>query len=60
MKTKRIYSRTLAAYLVDAGCNLVRLVPDVEKPNKKVWLFEETTALLEKMSEYTLTRISNK
>lgn len=53
VKTKRIYSRTMAAYLIDAGCNLIRLVPDVENPKRKVWLFEETAALLAKMSEYT-------
>lgn len=53
MKTKRIYSRTMAAYLIDAGCNLIRLVPDVENPKRKVWLFEETVTLLTKMSEYT-------
>lgn len=53
MKTKRIYSRTMAAYLIDSGCNFIRLVPDVEKPRRKVWLFEETEELRTKMSEYT-------
>lgn len=53
MKTKRIYKRGLAEYLVDYGCNLLRTVPDLVKPNILNWVFEDNELLREGMTEYT-------
>lgn len=58
MRTKRIFSKTMTEYLVDAGCNLIRLAPDVANPSKMVWVFEDNDLLQEKMSEYTKFRNS--
>ena len=53
MKTKRIYKRGMAEYLVDYGCNLLRVVPDIIKPNISNWVFEDNKLLREGMTEYT-------
>lgn len=53
MKTKRIFSKTMAEYLVDGGCNLLRLAPDIIDSTRIVWVFEDTPLLQSRMSEYT-------
>lgn len=52
-KTKRIYKRSFAEFLVDNGCNLLRIVPDISDPSKTNWVFEDSELLRATMSEYT-------
>lgn len=56
MNVKRIYTKSMTEYLVDHGCNLLRIVPDVADPKKKVWLFEDNDLLQLKMSEFTFKK----
>lgn len=56
MNVKRIYTKSMTEYLVDHGCNLLRIVPDVACPTKMVWLFEDNETLQQKMSEFTSKR----
>lgn len=56
MKTKKIFSWTMAEYLVDQGCNLIRIVPDLLQANKSNWLFEDNDYLQEQISAFMLTR----
>lgn len=53
MKTKRIYKRSMAEFLVDYGCNLLRTVPDISKPQILNWVFEDNELLRKGMTEYT-------
>ena len=53
MKTKRIYKRSMAEFLVDYGCNLLRTVPDISHPNVINWVFEDNEKLREGMTAYT-------
>ena len=53
MKTKRIYKRGMAEFLVDYGCNLVRTAPDVANPRLLNWVFEDNAKLREGMTAYT-------
>lgn len=53
MKTKRIYKRSMAEFLVDYGCNLLRTAPDISKPQVLNWVFEDNELLREGMTEYT-------
>ena len=53
MKTKRIYKRGMAEFLVDYGCNLIRTVPDICKPYITNWVFEDNELLRKGMTEYT-------
>ena len=53
MKTKRIYKRSMAEFLVDYGCNLLRTTPDVSHPNLLNWVFEDNSTLRKGMTEYT-------
>ena len=53
MKTKRIYKRSMAEYLVDYGCTLLRVVTDIADPQRLNWVFEDNPKLREGMSEYT-------
>lgn len=53
MLTKRIYKRSMAAFLVDYGCTLVRTVADVVDSTKINWVFEDNTLLREGMTAYT-------
>ena len=59
MKTKRIYKRSMAEFLVDYGCVLLRTVPDVSNPNFLNWVFEDTPKLREGMTAYTKSLRSN-
>jgi hypothetical protein len=53
VKTKRIYKRGMAEFLVDYGCNLLRLVPDIVRTDCLNWVFEDNELLREGMTEYT-------
>ena len=53
MKTKRIYKRSMAEYLVDYGCTLLRTVTDIANPNLLNWVFEDNATLREGMTAYT-------
>lgn len=53
MKTKRVYKRSMAEFLVDYGCVLIRTTPDVTNPTLTNWVFEDTPKLREGMTEYT-------
>lgn len=53
MKTKRIYKRSMAEFLIDYGCNLVKTVPDVVRQDRLNWVFEDTELLKKGMTEYT-------
>ena len=53
MKTKRIYKRSMAEFLVDYGCTLLRVVQDIARPEMLNWVFEDTPKLREGMTEYT-------
>lgn len=55
MKTKRIYKRSMAEYLVDFGCTLLRTVTDITDPRKLNWVFEDNEKLREGMTAYTQT-----
>lgn len=53
MNTRRIYKRSFAEYLVDKGCNLIRVVPDIVRPQSFNWIFEDNEILRAAMSDYT-------
>lgn len=53
IKTKRIYKRSMAEYLVDNGCTLVRVTTDVVNSQRQNWLFEDNDKLREGMTAYT-------
>ena len=53
MKTKRIYKRSMAEYLVDYGCQLIRVVNDITNPTRFNWVFEDNEKLREGMTAYT-------
>lgn len=53
MKTKRIYKRSMAEFLVDYGCTLVRVVQDIGDPARLNWVFEDNAKLREGMTAYT-------
>lgn len=42
----------MAEYLIDSGCNLVKVVPDLFQMTKRNWLFEDTDYLQQMMSAY--------
>ena len=51
--TTRIYKRSMAAFLIDYGCNFIKVVSDVAYPDKMNWLFEDNALLREGMTVYT-------
>ena len=53
MKTKRIYKRSMAEFLVDYGCTLIRIATDVTNPKLLNWVFEDNALLREGMTAYT-------
>ena len=53
MKTKRIYKRSMAEFLVDFGCQLIRVVTDIADPSRLNWVFEDNDKLREGMTVYT-------
>ena len=53
MKTKRIYKRSMAEFLVDYGCTLVKVVPDIADAQRLNWVFEDNEKLREGMTAYT-------
>ena len=53
MKTKRIYKRSMAEFLVDYGCNLLRTTVDIANPKLLNWVFEDNEKLREGMTAYT-------
>lgn len=53
MKTKRIYKRSMAEFLVDFGCQLIRVVTDIANPSRLNWVFEDNDKLREGMTVYT-------
>ena len=53
MRTKRIYKRSMAEYLVDYGCTLLRVVDDIASPGRLNWVFEDNEKLREGMTAYT-------
>lgn len=52
MKTKMIYTLTMARYLIDNGFNLVTTVPDRRNICRNIWLFEQTPELDAVCKEY--------
>lgn len=55
MKTKRIYKRSMAEFLVDYGCNLLRTTADIANPKLLNWVFEDNEKLREGMTAYTVS-----
>jgi hypothetical protein len=53
MPTKRIYKRSMAEFLVDYGCNLIRTAQDISNPKLLNWVFEDNAKLREGMTAYT-------
>lgn len=53
MKTKRIYKRSMAEFLVDYGCRLIRTTQDIAIPGRLNWVFEDNAKLREGMTAYT-------
>lgn len=53
MKTKRIYKRAMAEFLIDYGCTLIRTTPDIVRENMLNWVFEDNELLKKGMTEYT-------
>lgn len=53
MRTKRIYKRSMAEFLVDYGCTLIRTVADIGNPQMLNWVFEDNETLREGMTAYT-------
>ena len=53
MKTKRIYKRSMAEFLVDYGCTLIRTTTDIANPKMLNWVFEDNELLREGMTAYT-------
>lgn len=51
--TKRIYKRSMAAFLIDYGCTFLHTVADVVDPAKLNWIFEDNALLREGMTAYT-------
>lgn len=53
MKTKRIYKIGMANYLTERDFKIVKIVQDITDVNRINWLFEDTPALREAITEYT-------
>lgn len=53
MLTKRIYKRSMAEFLVDYGCDLIRVTQDIGNPKLLNWVFVDNAKLREGMTVYT-------
>ena len=53
MKTKRIYKGSMAEFLVDYGCKLLRTTADIADPTRLNWVFVDDAKLREGMTAYT-------
>lgn len=53
LKTRRIYKRSMAEWLVDSGCPIIQTVTDVARPYYLNWLFEDNEKTRAAMTAYT-------
>lgn len=59
MKTKVIYSLRLCEFLLDKGCELIKVKPHPFKPKKfKCWVFVDDAKLQESIAEFMMTKKS--
>lgn len=54
MTTKRIFSRRVAYYLRLKGFKIVRVEPNIFKPQDDVYHFEDTPALRQALTDMTI------
>ena len=58
-KTKTIYSLRLCEFLLDKGCELIKVKPHPFKPKKfKCWVFLDNEKLQESIAEFMMTKKS--
>ena len=59
MKTKTIYSLRLCEFLLEKGCELIKVKPHPFKPKKfKCWVFADNAKLQESIAEFMTTKKS--
>lgn len=49
-----IYSKPLAGYLLSNYCELLRIVPSIQNPIKRVYMFEDTLKLHQLMEDFKI------
>lgn len=52
MKTKQIFNRTLAKFLLEQGCTIVQLEPNYTNKERTVFIFKYNQQLKEALSLY--------
>jgi hypothetical protein len=55
-----IYAKPLAGYLLSNYCELLRIVPSIQNPFKKVYLFEDTLKLHRLMEDFKIQQTQQK
>lgn len=48
-----IFSPKMAGYLIDHGCLLLHKRPDLMRPDRAVFVFQDTAALRDLMNNYS-------
>ena len=57
-KTKVIYSLKLYDFLLEKGCELIKVKPHPFKPKFKCWVFVDDEKLQESIAEFMMTKKS--
>ena len=57
-KTKTIYSLRLCEFLLDKGCELIKIKKHPFKPKYKCWVFADNEKLQESIAEFMATKKS--
>ena len=57
-KTKTIYSLRLCEFLLDKGCELIKIKKHPFKPKYKCWVFVDDEKLQESIAEFMATKKS--
>lgn len=52
MEEKRVFTKKMALYLTNKGCRLLRVVPDINIPHYKNWIFVNNEKLQGAIAEY--------
>ena len=58
MKTKVIYSLRLCEFLLDKGCELIKVKPHPFKPKFRCFIFVDDAKLQESIAEFMMTKKS--
>ena len=56
MKTKTIYSLRLCEFLLEKGCELIKVKPHPFKKKFKCWVFADNEKLQESIAEFMMTK----